>query len=107
MIPTSLLARSVHALEFSNALLQSTMATKSSLASVLHSEDVLGRSLARQQRDISATLREGQQMQAMWMGEMREDIEDIEDIEDLCDDVGEHPYNIREYWTSTGPVRRR
>ena len=103
MIPTSLLACSVHALEFSNALLQSTMATKSSLASVLHSEDVLGRSLARQQRDISATLREGQQMQAMWMGKMREV---IEDVEDFFDDVGKHPYGIREYWTSTGAVRR-
>ena len=101
-----LLARSVHALELSNALLQSTMATKSSLASVLHSEDVLDRSLARQQRDISATLREGQQMQVTWMGEMREV---VEDVEDLFDDDGEHPHSMRdEYWpraaTMTGSL---
>ena len=92
-----LLARSVHALELSNALLQSTMSTKTSLASVLHSEDVLDRSLARQQRNISATLCEGQQMQAAWMGEMR-DV--VEDVEDLFDD-GEHPHSMRdeyEYW---------
>ena len=101
----SLLARSVHALELSNTLLQSTMSTKTSLASVLHSEDVLDRSLARQQRNISATLREGQQMQAAWMGEMREV---VEDVEDLFDD-GAHPHSMRdEYWpraaTTTGSL---
>ncbi len=91
----SLLARSVHALELSNALLQSTMSTKSSLTSVLHSEDVLDRSLERQQRNISATLREGQQLQAAWMGEMRGV---VEDVEDLFDDRG-HSYSVRdEYW---------
>jgi hypothetical protein len=73
-----LLARSVHALELSNALLQSTMSTKNSLAAVLHSEDVLDRSLARQQR----TLREGEQMQAAWMGEMRGVVEGVEDLFD-------------------------
>lgn len=101
----SLLARSVHALELSNALLQSTMSTKSSLTSVLHSEDVLDRSLERQQRNISATLREGQQLQAAWMGEMRGV---VEDVEDLFDDR-EHSYSVRdEYWpraeTMTGSL---
>ena len=101
----SLLARSVHALELSNALLQSTMSTKTSLTSVLQSEDVLDRSLARQQRNISATLREGQQLQAAWMGEMREV---VEDVEDLFDDR-EPPYSMRdEYWpraeTTTGSL---
>jgi len=101
----SLLARSVHALELSNALLQSTMSTKSSLTSVLHSEDILDRSLARQQRNITATLREGQLLQATWMGEMREV---VEDVEDLFDDGGS-PYSMRdEYWphaaTMTGSL---
>jgi len=101
----SLLARSVHALELSNALLQSTISTNTSLTSVLHSEDVLDRSLARQQRNISATLREGQQLQAAWMGEMREV---VEDVEDLFDD-GQHSYNMRDvYWphaaTTTGSL---
>ena len=88
-----LLAHSVHALELPNALLQLTMATKSSLTSVLHSEDVLDRSLARQQWDIGATVRKGQQMQVMWMGEIREV---VEDVEDLFDDDGKHPHNMQD-----------
>ena len=81
------------------------MSTKSSLTSVLHSEDVLDRSLERQQRNISATLREGQQLQAAWMGEMRGV---VEDVEDLFDDR-EHSYSVRdEYWpraeTMTGSL---
>lgn len=91
----SLLARSVHALELSNALLQSTISTKSSLASVLHSEDVLDRSLARQQRNISTTLREGQQMHAAWMGEMREV---VEDVEDLFDDAA-RPHSMQDEYS--------
>jgi hypothetical protein len=101
----SLLARSVHALELSNTLLQSTMSTNTSLTSVLHSEDVLHRSLARQQRNISATLREGEQLQTAWMGEMREV---VEDVEDLFDD-GQPPHRMRDvYWpraaTATGSL---
>jgi hypothetical protein len=95
----SLLARSVHALELSNALLQSTISTKTSLSSVLHSEDVLDRSLARQQRNLSATLREGQEMQAAWMGEMRGV---VEGVEDLFDDGQQYPHSTRdEYWPRT------
>lgn len=93
----SLLERSVHALEMSNTLLQSNTSTRLSLQNVIHSEQALDRSMARQQRSISYTLREREQAHEGWMDSMDRLVEDVEDLFD-------EPDHHRDVYSTTGSL---
>jgi hypothetical protein len=66
----SLLQRSVHALEMSNALLQSSMSTQSSLSALLASDTVADRSLDRSTRSISTRIRGNGDLHENWMDDL-------------------------------------
>lgn len=89
----SLLARSVAALELSNALLQSTMATKSTLSSVLASEE----ELERQERAFEQRLLESngiglaEERKMAWMKEMENIVRDVESLFDIPNSTSNTP----------------
>src|SRR5882762_1183474 len=66
----TLLQRSVHALEMSNALLQSSMSTQSSLSALLASDTVADRSLDRSTRSISTRIRGNGDLHENWMDDL-------------------------------------
>ncbi|EPQ59045.1 hypothetical protein GLOTRDRAFT_113866, partial [Gloeophyllum trabeum ATCC 11539] len=78
----SLLERSVHALELSNALLQSSMSTQSSLSTLLAPDSPADQSLQARARVLSSRI--GQDVHDVWM-------EDLEEITKGVDRLfGEH-----------------
>lgn len=68
----SLLQRSVHALEMSNALLQSSMSTQSSLTALLATDNVADLSLDRSARSISTSIRGRGNIHENWMDDLDE-----------------------------------
>ena len=67
----SLLARSVHALEMSNALLQSSITTHSSLSAVLAADSpVVGSSLEARARNLSSRIGVNSGVQANWLDDL-------------------------------------
>ncbi|PVF98757.1 hypothetical protein CPB86DRAFT_338263 [Serendipita vermifera] len=81
----SLLARSIAALELSNALLQSTMATKSTLSNVLASGDELDRQgqLFEERFMEGGGLALAEARRREWMEEMQGIVKDVESLFDL------------------------
>ncbi|KAI6003618.1 hypothetical protein EDD15DRAFT_2219031 [Pisolithus albus] len=80
----TLLERSVHALELSNALLQSSMSTQASLSTLLSpAESEPDRTLEVRARNLSTRIRVNSGLHATWM----DHLEDIsEDVDKLFDD---------------------
>ncbi|KAI5987768.1 hypothetical protein EDC04DRAFT_2589106 [Pisolithus marmoratus] len=80
----TLLERSVHALELSNTLLQSSMSTQTSLSTLLSpAETEPDRSLEVRARNLSTRIRVNSGLHATWM----DHLEDIsEDVDKLLDD---------------------
>ncbi|KAI0722364.1 hypothetical protein C8T65DRAFT_564961 [Cerioporus squamosus] len=68
----SLLARSVHALEMSNALLQSSMSTQTSLSAVLADDSVADRHLEQHAQRLTSRIRSNRDTQEAWMDDLEE-----------------------------------
>ena len=66
----ALLERSVHALEVSNTLLQSSMSTQSSLSGVLTSDSVAERSLEERARGLSSRIRSNREIYDHWVHDL-------------------------------------
>ena len=75
----SLLERSVHALEMSNALLQSSMSTQTSLSAVL-ADDTSDRHLEERAQKLSSRIRSGRDAQASWMVDLDEISQSVENL---------------------------
>lgn len=68
----ALLQRSVHALEMSNALMQSSMSTQSSLSALLAADNVIDLSLERSALRITSRLERGGNRHENWMDHLDE-----------------------------------
>ncbi|KAH7931332.1 hypothetical protein BV22DRAFT_1077265 [Leucogyrophana mollusca] len=68
----TLLERSVHALEMSNALLQSSMSTQSSLSMLLSPDNVADRSLEVRARNLSTRISGNRGVHESWMDHLEE-----------------------------------
>ncbi|RPD66865.1 hypothetical protein L226DRAFT_121005 [Lentinus tigrinus ALCF2SS1-7] len=68
----SLLARSVHALEMSNALLQSSMSTQTSLSAVLADDSVADRHLEEHAQRLNSRIRSNRDTHEAWMDDLDE-----------------------------------
>ncbi|KAI0652880.1 hypothetical protein C8Q70DRAFT_691481 [Cubamyces menziesii] len=66
----SLLARSVHALEMSNALLQSSMSTQTSLSAVLADDADADRSLERRAQALTSRIRSNRDLHDSWLQDL-------------------------------------
>ncbi|THH18212.1 hypothetical protein EW146_g2729, partial [Bondarzewia mesenterica] len=76
----SLLERSVHALEMSNTLLQSSMSTQSSLSAFLTSDHTAHRSLEAHARGLSSRIRNSRQYHENWMDDLDEISKGVEGL---------------------------
>lgn len=74
----TLLQRSVHALEMSNALLQSSMSTQSSLSVLLASDNVVDQSLDRSALSVSSRMIGGRHQD--WMDDLEEITEGVDGL---------------------------
>ncbi|OCH94293.1 hypothetical protein OBBRIDRAFT_163957 [Obba rivulosa] len=92
----SLLERSVHALELSNALLQSSMSTQTSLSTLLASDTSADRSLEEQAQQLSSRIQDSSDMQHTWADDLEEITRHLGDLvtngdeehrEDTCDNA--------------------
>ena len=81
----SLLERSVHALEMSNTLLQSSISTQTSLSAVLGSDSPADNTLEARARGLSSRIRENRGMHENWADDL---IEISEGVEGLFGDEG-------------------
>ncbi|KAH7887508.1 hypothetical protein F5I97DRAFT_838358 [Phlebopus sp. FC_14] len=77
-----LLERSVHALEMSNALLQSSMSTNSSLSALLSSESGPDRSLEVRARNLSTRIRVNSGVHKTWMDNLEEISKGVDNLLD-------------------------
>jgi len=68
----SLLARSVHALEISNTLLQSSLATKSSMTAVLSTDSPVDDNLEESATGLSRRIMKSKDMQKNWIDDLEE-----------------------------------
>ncbi|TFK94273.1 hypothetical protein K466DRAFT_476924 [Polyporus arcularius HHB13444] len=68
----ALLARSVHALEMSNALLQSSMSTQSSLSAVLADDSAADRHLEEHAQRLTSQIRSNKDTHQAWMDDLEE-----------------------------------
>ena len=68
----SLLARSVHALEISNTLLQSSLATKSSMNAILSTDSLVDDSLEESATGLSRRIMKSKDMQKNWTDDLEE-----------------------------------
>ncbi|KAI0751087.1 hypothetical protein C8Q80DRAFT_550821 [Daedaleopsis nitida] len=68
----SLLARSVHALEMSNALLQSSMSTQTSLSAVLADDTVADLHIEERTRKLTSRIRSNRDTHEAWMDDLEE-----------------------------------
>ncbi|KAI0638486.1 hypothetical protein C8Q77DRAFT_435412 [Trametes polyzona] len=68
----SLLERSVHALEMSNALLQSSMSTQSSLSAVLSDDAAADRSLEQRAQELTSRIHSNRNLHQSWMDDLDE-----------------------------------
>lgn len=78
----SLLERSVHALELSNALLQSTMSTQSSLSAVLARDSIIDRQLERSASYLDNRIRDTSDVHEEWMDDLDEVVRGVEELFD-------------------------
>jgi len=76
----SLLARSVHALEMSNALLQSSMSTQSSLSAVLASDSMADRSLEARAQMLSSRIAGNRDRQETWLDDLADISRSVENL---------------------------
>ena len=84
----SLLERSVHALEISNALLQSSMSTQTSLSAVL-ADDSADRHIEERAQKLTSRMRSERSMQASWMDDLDEITRSVEGLVRGDDSEGE------------------
>ncbi|KAI0355299.1 hypothetical protein OH77DRAFT_1402908 [Trametes cingulata] len=68
----SLLERSVHALEMSNALLQSSMSTQTSLSAVLADDAIADRSLEQRAQALTSRITSNRNLHESWMDDLDE-----------------------------------
>ena len=68
----SLLARSVHALEMSNTLLQSSMATQSSLSNIFTADSPMDYTLETRARELSMRIQKAEGTRSTWADELEE-----------------------------------
>ncbi|KAH9855046.1 hypothetical protein C2E23DRAFT_725568 [Lenzites betulinus] len=66
----SLLERSVHALEMSNALLQSSMSTQSSLSAVLSDDAITDRTLDERTQTLTSRMQSNRDLHESWMDDL-------------------------------------
>ncbi|KAH9943176.1 PLC-like phosphodiesterase [Epithele typhae] len=85
----SLLERSVHALEMSNALLQSSMSTQTSLSAVL-ADDSADRHLEERTQRLASKMKDDKDMQASWMDELDEISRRVEGLVESDGEHGDH-----------------
>ncbi|KAI0776164.1 hypothetical protein BD413DRAFT_469634 [Trametes elegans] len=76
----ALLARSVHALEMSNALLQSSMSTQSSLSTVLTDDSLADRSLERHAHRLTSRIHSNRDLHESWMDDLDEITRGVEGL---------------------------
>ncbi|KAH9844353.1 uncharacterized protein C8Q71DRAFT_903415 [Rhodofomes roseus] len=76
----SLLARSVHALEMSNVLLQSSMSTQSSLSAVLQNDPIADLSLEARAQMLSRRVSSGRGAHGTWSDDLDEIYRGVEDL---------------------------
>lgn len=76
----SLLARSVHALEMSNTLLQSSMSTQSSLAAVLQHEPIADLSLEARAQMLSRRVSANRGVHNTWADDLNDIYRSVEDL---------------------------
>ena len=93
----SLLARSVHALEVSNTLLQSSLATKSSVTAVLSPDSPADDSLEESATGLSKRIMKSRDLQKNWIG-------DLEEIGKRVDSLFGEQTDREDY---PGPIRRQ
>ncbi|KAH9938087.1 uncharacterized protein B0H18DRAFT_1112276 [Fomitopsis serialis] len=79
----SLLARSVHALEMSNTLLQSSMSTQSSLSAVLQDDPMADLSLEARAQMLSRRVSANRGVHEGWVDDLDEIYRSVEDLVDL------------------------
>ncbi|KAI1796096.1 hypothetical protein LXA43DRAFT_988314 [Ganoderma leucocontextum] len=89
----SLLERSVHALEMSNALLQSSISTQSSLSAVLATDAVTDRHLEERAQRLTSRIRSNRDQQRSWMDDLDEITRGVEGLVkgDSSDEEDSHP----------------
>ncbi|KAH7916799.1 hypothetical protein BJ138DRAFT_1139177 [Hygrophoropsis aurantiaca] len=76
----TLLERSVHALEMSNALLQSSMSTQSSLSMLLSPDSVADRSLEVRARNLSTRISGNKGVHESWMDHLEEISKEVDGL---------------------------
>jgi hypothetical protein len=76
----SLLARSVHALEMSNTLLQSSMSTQSSLSAILTSDSPVDSTLETSARGLSSRIHGNEDVHGTWMNNLEEISKGVEGL---------------------------
>ncbi|KAK7696267.1 hypothetical protein QCA50_000920 [Cerrena zonata] len=76
----SLLARSVHALEMSNALLQSSISTQTSLSTVLADDSMADSTLEVQARNLSSRINANDHLQDSWLENLDKISEGVEGL---------------------------
>ncbi|EMD40539.1 hypothetical protein CERSUDRAFT_111139 [Gelatoporia subvermispora B] len=100
----SLLERSVHALELSNALLQSSMSTQTSLSALLASDNAADRSLEEQAQQLSSRIRSSHDLGHTWADDLEEITRDLGDL--VGKEVGGQDDESRPDASSTMPVSK-
>ncbi|KAH7105591.1 hypothetical protein BKA62DRAFT_690243, partial [Auriculariales sp. MPI-PUGE-AT-0066] len=78
----ALLARSVHALEMSNVLLQSTMTTRSNLNASMAQDRLLDRNLELSAAVLNNRIRDTHDAQSGWMDDLHAVVRDVRDLYD-------------------------
>ncbi|KAI0650438.1 hypothetical protein C8Q79DRAFT_386385 [Trametes meyenii] len=97
----SLLARSVHALEMSNALLQSSMSTQSSLSAVLADDAIVDRSLEQRTQLLTSRIQNNKDLHESWM----DDLDKISrGVEGLVRGEDDHDGNAEDGASAQEPV---
>ncbi|KIJ69928.1 hypothetical protein HYDPIDRAFT_35378 [Hydnomerulius pinastri MD-312] len=96
----TLLERSVHALEMSNALLQSSMSTQSSLSALLSSDSGPDRSLEVRARNLSTRIRVNSGVHETWMDHLEEISKGVDNL------FGEEGRDIPKSHPNDGAVSR-
>ncbi|KAF9809832.1 hypothetical protein IEO21_07232 [Rhodonia placenta] len=101
----SLLARSVHALEMSNALLQSSMSTQSSLSAVLAADSPVDRTLEARAHMLSTRIAGNRDLHETWVDDLDEISRSVEDLVEEGGDTTElQPLPDEDFVSQSLPV---
>ena len=103
----SLLERSVHALEMSNTLLQSSMSTQTSLSALLSSDDAADRSLEARARGLSRRMRNSGMHREHWIDDLHETSRGVDGLVGEGGDGGDEDVVSRSLPTAGPRVRLR